>query len=120
MGKRIKTQQAIIEALKELKRREGKDWISVHIIILMIYRRHQIDPQHKDYKGKDWTYRPAEARAVYRALGALERKKKIVRRKVRAVDRYPELPKDKRYGGIQVWTEIRLKESGMTSTYLDR
>ena len=110
MRKRIPVQKKIIEVLRELKKREGKDWISVHIIILMTYRRHQIDPQHKDYKGKDWTYRPAEARAVYRALGALERKKEIVRRKVRAVDRYPELPKEMRYGGIQVWTEIRLKE----------
>jgi len=116
MRKRTPIQKRIIETLKELKKREGKDWWPVNIIIIMIYRRHQIDPQHKDYKGKDWTYRPAEARAVYRALGALERKKEIVRRKVRAVDRYPELPKEKRYGGIQIWTEIQLKESRMAYT----
>ncbi len=114
MKKRVETQKKILEVLKHLEEREGKDWWDILYIILMVYRPWQIDPKHERNRGMiGWkrvmTYTEAERFATIRAILNLERMGLVEGRIVRTRDD-PVLNKRRIELGsfVSEWKEIRL------------
>lgn len=113
---RTQTQKKVLEVLKDLELREGKDWQDILIIILMIYRPWQIDSQHSRNKGLiGWKrntsgYTRAERFATIRAVLNLERMGLVEGRIVRTRDD-PALNRRRIELGsfVSEWKEIRLK-----------
>lgn len=101
-----KIQRKILSVLKDLNRRgeTREGWVSLNIIIIMVYRAWQIDPEHPANKEriggrrKDWSYREAERTSVTRAVLRLE-KLGMVKGKILTAGR-------KGKGGIRRWKAI--------------
>jgi len=105
MNKRLgRTQRKILSTLERIKREEKKEWVSVNILIIMTYHPWQIDPRHKDYKGKDWSYSPTEHTTILRAVRGLERRGLVETRIVKVGKDTEYGP---RWGGVTRWKEVR-------------
>jgi hypothetical protein len=109
MRKRIKLQQAIPDAIKELQRRTGRRWIETYNVLLWVYRRHQIDSTHPDYKGPgNLSYSSAELASLHKALSRLVRQGVIEKRIMTAKKVYPG--RKATSGGFLRWSQVRLAD----------